>query len=42
MDGPVNGMDRVLEGLAPRDLETLIRLLDAIRAGLTPTPPSGR
>jgi DNA-binding MarR family transcriptional regulator len=41
MDGPVNGMDRVLDGLASRDLETLIRLLDAIRAGLTPTP-SGR
>jgi len=41
MDGPVAGMD-LLSMLEDDDIETLIHLLDAVRAGLSATTPSRR
>jgi DNA-binding MarR family transcriptional regulator len=40
MDAPVQRMDALLGSLGAADLETLIRLLDAIRAGLSDPAPS--
>jgi len=42
MDAPVERMDDLLRALGTADLETLIRLLDAIRAGLSEPAPSRR
>jgi len=40
MDAPVSGMDALLSMLGDSDVDTLIRLLDAIRAGLSRSTPS--
>jgi DNA-binding MarR family transcriptional regulator len=42
MDAPVSGMDTFLSMLGDSDVDTLIRLLDAIRAGLSRSTPSRR
>ena len=42
MDAPVARMDDLLRPLAGAELDTLIRLLDAIRAGLSVPTPSRR
>ncbi|HWZ86945.1 MAG TPA: MarR family transcriptional regulator, partial [Thermoanaerobaculia bacterium] len=40
MDAPVSRMDAFLSMLGDADVATLIRLLDAIRAGLSRSTPS--
>lgn len=42
MDAPVAKLDGLLATLSDAELRTLIRLLDAIRAGLSSNPPSRR
>ena len=42
MDGPVSAMDAFLRALGDSDVDTLIRLLDAIRAGLSASTRSRR
>jgi DNA-binding MarR family transcriptional regulator len=42
MDAPVAALDTLLSMLGDADVDTLIRLLDAIRAGLSPSTPSRR
>jgi len=42
MDRPVSGMDAFLRALSDSEVDTLIRLLDAIRAGLSVPTPSRR
>jgi hypothetical protein len=42
MDRPVSGMDAFLRAHSDSEVDTLIRLLDAIRAGLSVPTPSRR